>query len=287
MPYSKSPDTSSGLFLFQTQQRIFETMSLVLNHLENGIRVLTLNRPEKRNALNPALVEALTQSLRRSIEDDATKIILLKANGSAFCAGADLEYIQQLQEFSYEENLQDSKRLANLFELIYTSPKVVVSLVNGPALAGGCGLATIADFCFATPDSIFGYTEARIGFIPALVKVFLLRKIGEGKARGILLTAEIFKAQRALDLGLIHQVVAPEEIEASAYQFCTDLIQQNSAMSMAAIKQMFAELPKATLQEGLQYATTLNAKMRESEDCKKGIQSFLNKEKPSWNNDAD
>jgi methylglutaconyl-CoA hydratase len=158
----------------------------------------------------------------------------------------------------------------------------VLSAINGPALAGGCGLATLADFSFATPESKFGYTEARIGFIPALVKVFLLRKIGEGKAKEILLSAEIFSAQKAENYGLITSVVEGDALK-HAQNYAKTLVEQNSAQSMATIKQMITELPKQTFSEGLDYATNMNAVARSSDDCKHGIESFLKKQKPNWN----
>jgi methylglutaconyl-CoA hydratase len=157
-------------------------MSLVLYSVANQTAYLTLNRPEKRNALSPEIITELKNAFDKAEQDASVKVVVLKANGESFCAGADLNYLQQLQNFSYEENLADSQHLKELFLKIYTLKKVVIAQVQGHALAGGCGLATVCDFTFAVPEAKFGYTEVRIGFIPALVAVFLIRKIGEQKA---------------------------------------------------------------------------------------------------------
>src|SRR5690606_36237829 len=144
---------------------------------------------------------------------------VLNAAGEAFCAGADLAYLQQLQNFSFEENLTDSNQLKELFLNIYTHPKVVIAQVQGHALAGGCGLASICDWVFSVPEAKFGYTEVRIGFIPALVSVFLLRKLGEGAARELLLSGELIAAERAQAIGLINRVVSADKLEAEVNDF--------------------------------------------------------------------
>ncbi len=150
------------------------------------IGYITLNRPDKRNALSFDLVKELKEAFARAEDDAAVKVIVLRANGEAFCAGADLAYLQNLQKFSHVENLADSNHLKELFLQIYILKKVVIAQVQGHALAGGCGLATVCDFSFSVPEAKFGYTEVKIGFIPAIVMVFLIRKIGEGKARHLL-----------------------------------------------------------------------------------------------------
>ena len=158
-------------------------MSLIIYSVKDRVGYITLNRPEKRNALSSELVTALKEAFATAKNDRDVKVIVLKANGESFCAGADLAYLQQLQQFSFQENLADSNHLKDLFLQIYQLEKVVVAQVQGHALAGGCGLATICDFVFAVPEAKFGYTEVKIGFIPALVSIFLIRKIGEQKAK--------------------------------------------------------------------------------------------------------
>ena len=246
------------------------------------LAIITLNRPEKRNALNHEVIAELKQAFDQAANDNQVKAIVLKANGDSFCSGADLDALRKLQKFSYEENLNDSNHLKELFLKIYTHPKVVIAQVQGHALAGGCGLATVCDWVFATPNSKFGYTEVKIGFIPALVSVFILRKIGEGAARELLLGGELISADKAMAMGLINYVVEDDKIEQVVSEFANKLITTNSASSMALTKKMIADIPGQSLADALNYAANLNSKARETEDCKRGIEAFLNKEKIIW-----
>ncbi|PTB96055.1 methylglutaconyl-CoA hydratase [Marivirga lumbricoides] len=250
--------------------------------IKDRIGYITLNRPDKRNALSYEFVSEIKQAFNELKENKEAKVIILRAEGKAFCAGADLAYIQGLQNNTYEENLEDSNHLKELFYQIYTYPKVVIAQVQGHALAGGCGLATVCDFSFTVPEAKFGYTEVKIGFIPAIVKVFLLRKIGEGKAKELLLSGQLYTAEQAQAFGLVNKVVPSEELVSYVKQFAQQLITNNSGQSMAFTKQMIAEVQEKGLEEGLQYAAEQNAKARASEDCKKGIAAFLNKETPAW-----
>lgn len=257
-------------------------MSMVEYSVKERIGRITLNRPDKRNALSPEMVEGLKQAFDRAAKDDQVKVIVLNAAGEAFCAGADLAYLQQLQNFSFEENLADSNQLKELFVNIYTHPKVVIAQVQGHALAGGCGLASICDWVFAVPEAKFGYTEVRIGFIPALVSVFLLRKLGEGAARELLLGGELIAADRAQAIGLINRVVAADKLEVEVNDFASRLIASNSADSMKLTKKLIAEVQGMTLTQALQHAAESNAHARGTNDCKRGIEAFLNKEKIIW-----
>lgn len=257
-------------------------MNYIDYHIKNRVGLITLNRPEKRNALNFNVVAELKEAFTQASQDNTVKVIVLKANGKVFCAGADLAYLQQLQKNTYEENLQDSEHLKSLFEMIYKLNKIVIAQVHGHAIAGGCGLATVCDFVFSAPDARFGYTEVRIGFVPAIVKVFLLRKIGEMRARELLLTGELISADRAVQIGLINKIVQPTELEATVNNFANMLVEKNSEQSMAITKQMIGEVQGMGTTEGLDYAAEMNAKARATDDCKKGIAAFLNKEAVSW-----
>jgi methylglutaconyl-CoA hydratase len=256
--------------------------NFLLYNVESRIASITLNRPEKRNALSFELVSELKNAISDAEKNNDVKIILLKANGEAFCAGADLGYLQQLQKNTFEENLADSNHLKELFEKIYTSSKLVIAQIEGAALAGGCGLATVCDFSFATAESKFGFTEVKIGFVPAIVMYFLLRKIGEGKAKQLLLSGEIIDATKAQQLGLINEVIEQENIREYVHEFCQKLIKQTSSQSIALTKKMIAEMQHLSYIEGLDFAANQNANARATDDCKKGISAFLNKEKISW-----
>ncbi len=247
----------------------------------NRIGYITLNRPEKRNALNYQVVAELKEAFALANNDSDAKVIILKAEGDAFCAGADLAYLEELQQNSYDENLADSNHLKELFLQIYTLPKVVIAAIQGHAIAGGSGLASVCDYAFSVPQAKFGYTEVRIGFIPAIVMVFLIRKIGEQKAKDLLLSGRLITAQEAAEFGVITKVIEADlqkEVEA----FAQELITKNSAQSMALTKQMIADVQNLSLEEGLNLAARQNAKARATDDCKKGISAFLKKETIKW-----
>lgn len=257
-------------------------MSQVIYEVKDRIASITMNRSEKRNALSHELVQELFDAFTKAEDDDHVKVVVLKANGQAFCAGADLAYLQQLQHFSFEENLQDSDHLKKLFVKIYTLKKVVIAQVQGHALAGGCGLATLADFVVAVPEAKFGYTEVRIGFIPAIVMVFLIRKIGEQRSRQLLLSGDLIKAEEARNLGLVYQVVPADDLADTVLRLATHLVENNSGQSMALTRQMIGEVQSMELHEALDYAARCNATARASEDCKRGIASFLAKQDLHW-----
>jgi methylglutaconyl-CoA hydratase len=257
-------------------------MELVLYEAKDRIGYITLNRPDKRNALSHELVADLTQAFSHAENDPDVKVIVLQANGEAFCAGADLAYLQQLQKFSFEENLADSNHLKELFLKIYQLKKVVIAKVQGHALAGGCGLATVCDVVFAVPEAKFGYTEVKIGFIPAIVMVFLIRKIGEKQARHLLLSGELVQGNEAISFGLSNYLISKEKLNGSVFEFAQKLIKNNSSQSMGLTKQMIDQVQSMSLTDALAYAANMNAEARGSDDCKKGIDAFLNKREINW-----
>ena len=257
-------------------------MTLIKCTTINRIAHIILNRPEKRNALNPELVESLKTAFKNANADAQVKVIILKATGDVFSAGADLAYLQQLQTSSYEENLADSNSLKALFYMIYTSPKVVIAQVEGHAIAGGCGLASICDIIFSVPEAQFGYTEVKIGFIPALVACFLVRKLGEGRVKELLLTGELINAQTALAYGLINFIVDKKNIDMEAQRYAEKIAQSTSSQSIFLTKELLRKAYDTNLEESLEEAVLYNTNARSSDDCRRGIQAFLNKEKTSW-----
>ena len=254
----------------------------VLTRVENRIGFIKLNRPEKRNALGPELISSLHQAFKEMDQNSDVKVIVLEAEGKAFCAGADLAYLQELQGNSYSKNLEDSLHLKDLLTLIYNMPKVVIAKVQGHALAGGCGLVTVCDFAFSVPNALFGYTEVRIGFVPALVSVFLSEQIGIAKTQELLLSGELISAAKAAELGLITEVCHDEFLEKGVMDFAVKLIDQNSGFSMSATKTLLRSLNRDAREKSLLHASEVNAKSRSHEDCIKGISAFLNKTNPSW-----
>ncbi|WP_338790957.1 enoyl-CoA hydratase-related protein [Bernardetia sp. MNP-M8] len=250
--------------------------------VKNRIAFITLNRPEKRNAFSDELVEELKTNFSKAENDSTVKVIVLKANGDVFCAGADLGYLQTLQTNSYQENLGDSSSLKDLYEQIYMLSKPTVAQVQGHALAGGCGLVSVCDFVFSVPKAKYGYTEVKIGFVPAIVMYFLIRKIGEARARHLLISGNLIKAEKAEQYGIVTEIVEAEDLEQTVLDFCQNICDTNSAQAMALTKQAILDVQEKTIPDALRYAAELNAKARMTEDCKKGIGAFLNKEKISW-----
>ena len=258
------------------------TAPLVLYTVADRIATISLNRPEKRNALNPELVSLLTETLLMASDDDEVKVIILKANGNTFSAGADLAYLQQLQQNTHEENVADSENLKNLYTTIYYLPKVVIAQVEGHAIAGGCGLATVCDIIFAVPEASFGYTEVKLGFVPAIVACFLMRKTSETIAKKILLTGDLFSAEQALAYNLITYVTNKEDISHTVQEFAHKLCNEASGNALMVTKQLIGQTTNPGLEKSLSLAVQINARVRESEDFKKGIAAFISKEKIKW-----
>ena len=249
---------------------------------EERVGFITLNRPEKRNALNAQFVTELKEAFTHAEKDIYCKVIVLKAKGDAFCAGADLAYLQELQSNSYDENLADSTHLMELFQQIHNLPKVIIAQVQGHAIAGGCGLASVCDLAIGTAESKFGYSEVKIGFIPAIVSVFLIKKIGIAKSKELLLTGKIVSAEEAQSFGLINKVSTKEKLESSVMDVAHSLVKTTSADSLALTKQLVNGVSEKSNSEVFKWVAEMNAKARETNDCKKGIAAFLNKEKLNW-----
>lgn len=257
--------------------------SRILYDAANRKATITLNRPEKRNALDDIMVGELTTAFVQAGRDQQVKVIQLRANGSAFCAGADLEYLNRIAEFDLEQNRADSHRLASLFRTMYELRKPIIAVVDGPALAGGCGLATACDFVVASEgNAAFGYTEVRIGFIPAVVMMFLIKRVGEARARELILRANVTTAKEAERIGLVNTVVPSSELEHAAEKLSTELIQNNSLHAMGLCKEMLSKLHGMNFMDSLDFAANMNAAARMTPDCKQGINAFLKKEKILW-----
>jgi methylglutaconyl-CoA hydratase len=257
-------------------------MDLVVINKSERIAYITINRPDKRNALNPELVKLLSHAFNDAIRDNDVKVIVLKANGDVFSAGADLEYLQQLQQNTDVENFTDTYILKELFLTIYRSPKLVIGQVEGHAIAGGCGLASVCDVIFSVPEAKFGYTEVKIGFIPALVSCFLIRKLGEGRAKELLLSGELIDAKTASIYGLINFIASKEEIESAVHTYAKKIVEGTSSNSITVTKQLLSTVQDLNLDESLNLAIGLNVQTRSSADCKKGITAFLNKNQLEW-----
>ncbi|HKW89599.1 MAG TPA: enoyl-CoA hydratase-related protein [Candidatus Acidoferrales bacterium] len=241
---------------------------------------ITLNRPDKRNAISPRMIDDLFAVFDEA-ERSAARVVILTGAGKAFCAGMDLEALRDLATQSEAQHKSDAERMGKMFHRVYSFPKPLIAAVNGPAIAGGTGLATLADFTLAVPEAKFGYTEVRIGFLPAVVSVFLLRQVGEKSTRELLLSAKIFDAAEAHRLGLVTEIVPPERLMQSARELAETLI-ASSPPSLISTKRLVLRWNSAEIERDLAIAIRESAEIRRTEDFREGLASFLEKRKPVW-----
>jgi methylglutaconyl-CoA hydratase len=246
----------------------------------SGIATITLNRPEKRNALSFALVAELLSAFDE-VERSSSEVLILTGAGKAFCAGLDLDELKSLLGKTQDENVEDSSRMGRIFRRIYDFPLPTIAAVNGAALAGGTGFATMCDFTLAVPEAKFGYTEVRIGFVPAIVSSILVWQVGHKIARGLLLTGRLFDAAEAHRYGLVNEVVEPDLLMTRARELAAQLM-ENSPSSMRATKRLINGFIAAQLDQQIGQAVQDNARIRTTSDFREGITSFLEKRKPRW-----
>ncbi|MBZ5642337.1 MAG: enoyl-CoA hydratase/isomerase family protein [Acidobacteriia bacterium] len=244
------------------------------------IATITLNRPEKRNAISAAMIGDLLGAFAEA-EANPARVVILTGAGKAFCAGMDLDALKALATQSPTEHLEDSRRTARLYRRIWSFPKPTIAAVNGAAVAGGCGLATLCDFTIAAPEAKFGYPEVRIGFIPAIVSVFLTRQIGEKRARDLLLSGKIIDAAEALSLGLVNEIAPAAGLMDAAHRVAKDLL-ASSPVSLFKTKKLLRDSAAPELDRELELAIAESAQMRSTEDFREGLAAFLEKRAPRW-----
>jgi methylglutaconyl-CoA hydratase len=245
-----------------------------------GVRRITLNRPERRNAMTPEMLDELIAAMEEAAKDDC-RVVVFAGAGESFCAGLDLSALQAMNEKTAMEHTADAQRIARLFRTLYELPKPTIAVVQGAAIAGGTGLATMCDFTLAAPGAKFGYTEVRIGFVPAVVSAFLVLQIGEKQARDLLLTGRLFTSEEALRLGLVNEVVEAERLQARALEIVA-VLKANSPEALGATKRLLAAQNKAWLDGALAQALAANAEARATHDFREGVAAFLEKRKPVW-----
>lgn len=248
--------------------------------VEGELATITLNRPGKRNAISPEMIDDLFALLDEA-ERCAARVVILTGAGKAFCTGMDLEALRNLATQTQKQHAADAKRMGEMFYRVYSFPKPLIAAVNGPAIAGGTGLATLADFTLAVPDAKFGYTEARIGFLPAVVSVFLLRQVGEKVTRELLLTGRLFDAEEARRLGLVTEIVAPEKLMDRARELGQTLAGL-SPTSLALTKRLILRWNEREIRRDLAIAIRESAAIRRTPNFREGLSAFLEKRKPQW-----
>jgi methylglutaconyl-CoA hydratase len=260
----------------------FETLLL---ETSGHLSTITLNRPEKRNAISTQMIAELQTALD-AIEKTHTRVVILTANGKAFCAGIDLELLKCIARQTAAENQEDSKRIAKMFRKIWSFSRPIIAAVNGHALAGGCGIATLCDFTLAVPEAKFGYTEVKIGFLPAIVSVFLSRQIGEKRCRDLLLTGRLIEATEAKDMGLVNEIVPAERLMARTHELAEGILAA-SPSSITRAKHLLVSSAAASVDHDLERAVLESARVRCTPDFKEGIAAFLEKRKPIWQGDPE
>lgn len=245
------------------------------------IRTVSLNRPERRNAMTQEMQTELIQALEETAAG-SFRVLILTGAGEAFCSGLDLSELQAMQNKTAADHRTDAERIARLFIALRELPIPTIAAVHGPAIAGGTGLAMVCDFTLATPLSKFGFTEVRVGFVPALVSAFLSLQVGEKRCRDLLLTGRLFDAAEAHRIGLVNEVVAHGELMPRA-QALAEVLLANSPESLRATKQLLINQNSAGLEAAIEAALEANAASRDSPDFREGVAAFLEKRKPIWN----
>ncbi len=240
---------------------------------------ITLHRPDVRNAFDGTMIKELRQALEAL--PDSANVVVLSGSGSAFCAGADLEWMQASGTMSQEDNAGEAAAMAQLFASIDDSHRVVIGRINGPALGGGLGLVACCDVAVTTDTAKFGFSEVRLGLVPAVISPFVIAKIGASAARRYFVTGELFGAHQALALGLVHKVVGPERLD-DAIQHILELVEKNGPRAMGEAKKLVRMACARPRDEVLSYAVETIARLRVSPEGQEGVKAFLEKRKPNW-----
>ena len=248
--------------------------------IQNAVATITLLRPEKLNAISHQMITELLQALDE-VEDSPARVLILTGTGKPFCAGMDLQALKDFRSQSNSEIAADTRRIASLFRRLYAFPKPTIAAVNGAAIAGGCGLATLCDFTLAVPEAKFGYTEVRVGFIPALVSFYVVRQVGEKRARDLLLSGRIFGAAEAQAMGLVNEIVDPDKLLPRAHEMARSLAEM-SPVALGHTKRLLLKFSEEDIHRETELAVEASATVRTTADFREGLAAFLEKRPPKW-----
>jgi methylglutaconyl-CoA hydratase len=261
-----------------TNKKSFQTITC---SKENSVVRVDLNRPEIHNAFNEIMIQELIDAFKDIAEDKDTRIVVLTGNGKSFCAGADLNWMKKVVDFSYEENLKESLELAELFHLIYSLPKPTIARVNGAAIGGGAGLVAVCDIVIASEKAKFSLSEVKLGLVPACISPYEVRRIGERNCRELFLTGERIDAQKALEFGLVNQVVPHDELDKAVDELVKQL-SNSGPNALAMCKTLLQNVPLMSFEEVKKYTAEMIASLRISDEGQEGMNAFLQKRKPNW-----
>ncbi len=254
--------------------------SIIITHNEHVVRV-RLNRPDVRNALDPALIADLTRAFQNIDEQPHIRAVVLEGEGAIFCGGADIKYMRAALDLSESQNFEDALRLSDMFAAIDQCPAPTIAKVQGAALGGGAGLIAVCDIVVAEEDALFGFTEAKLGIVPAVISPFVLRKIGQTHARALFPTAERFSGDRAMRIGLVHEVVPPGQLDASVESKIQELL--TSGPSAARLgKKIARTVGGLAPDEARRFTAERIASQRVSPEGQEGLRAFLDKRRPTW-----
>lgn len=253
----------------------------LIQDAKGSTRILSLNRPEIRNALDEELILELTEGIHAAAADSAVRFVLLRGEGKSFCAGADIGYMRRLAEYDHEDNLADAKTLSALYEAISSCPKPVVARVQGAAIGGGLGLVAAADVVIAAEGTKFGLTEARLGILPAVISPFVLRRLGPGASRTFFLSTQIFTADKAQHLGLVDEIAPLEELDASVDVVLKEL-SLGGPLAQAACKRLLDEIGSLSLSEAVKITPEYIATQRATDEAKEGFDAYFEKRPTKW-----
>ena len=256
----------------------YETLDVTLRE---DVVTIALNRPEVHNAMNEDLMCELTTCFKNFASDDEVRTIVLTGNGKSFCAGADLNWMKSMVDYSEEENIRDSNMLLELFETIYSCPKAVIGRINGHAFGGGLGLIAVCDITIAIPDIKFAFSEVKLGLIPSVISTYVVRRIGPANMRRLFITGERFDSTYAKEIGLIDFVVPPENLDATIDKYI-GMLRSSAPQAIKEVKNLVAKCIEMNIAEYKNFTVRKIAELRVSEEGQEGINAFLEKRKARW-----
>jgi methylglutaconyl-CoA hydratase len=255
--------------------------STITYEFKSRVAWVYLNRPEVHNAFNSTMITELIRVFQAVKEDQDLRVAVLTGNGRSFCAGADLNWMREVVNYSFEQNLEESRQIADLHELIYTLPKPTVAMVNGTAIGGGTGFLSACDIAVAAEEAKFGLSEVKLGLVPAAISPYVVRKIGESHARRYFLTGTRIPAARACEIGLINEVVPHAELESTVRDIVAQLL-TSGPEALASCKDLLFQVPRMGMEDAKEYTARMIANLRVSDEGQEGMAAFLEKRKPAW-----
>jgi methylglutaconyl-CoA hydratase len=254
--------------------------TIIFSQQDEIVRLI-LNRPEVHNAFNSQMIAELDDAFEKVMGDEFLRVVVLTGEGESFCAGADINWMREIIHYSYEQNLEESLHLAELLHKIYIFPKATVAVVNGTAIGGGTGFLSACDIAVASKGAKFGLSEVKIGLVPAAISPYVIRRIGESKAREYFLTGKRISARKALEIGLLNEVVPPEKLQEREEEI-TKLLLSSGPEAIAACKELITRVPGMSFEEAKTFTARMIANLRISGEGQEGMAAFLEKRKPKW-----